>query len=85
MALPGSDKLGDILPQRQLIRNGEKVTAFCLGGYHLGLTENPGDAEQMIERSLEPPEAAAWQNHVRSECNALGPTRGVGKQGGGES
>jgi len=53
MALPGSDKLGDILPQRQLIRNGEKVTAFCLGGYHLGLTENPGDAEQMIERSLE--------------------------------
>jgi len=53
MALPVSDKLGDLLPQRQLIRNGEKVTAFCLGGYHLGLAEYPGDAQQMIERSLE--------------------------------
>jgi aryl-alcohol dehydrogenase-like predicted oxidoreductase len=53
MAMPASDKLGDILPQRQLIRNGEKVTAFCLGGYHLGLTEIPSEAQQMIERSLE--------------------------------
>ena len=53
MAKKESDRLGEILPQRQLIRNGEKVTAFCLGGYHLGLTENPGDAQQMIERSLE--------------------------------
>jgi len=53
MAMPGSDKLGDILPQRQLIRNGEKVTAFNLGGYHLGLKENPKEAEQMIERSME--------------------------------
>jgi len=48
-----SDRLGDILPQRQLIRNGEKVTAFCLGGYHLGLTEVPSEAQLMIERSLE--------------------------------
>lgn len=47
------DKYGDILPERQLIRNGEKVTAFCLGGYHLGFTENPKDAERMIERSME--------------------------------
>lgn len=53
MAVPGSDKLGDLLPQRQLIRNGEKVTAFCLGGYHLGLAEYPGDAQQMIERAME--------------------------------
>ncbi len=53
MGMSGSDKLGDILPQRQLIRNGEKVTAFCLGGYHLGLTDNPKEAEQMIERSME--------------------------------
>ena len=36
-AAPGHDKFGELLPQRQLIRNGEKVTAFCLGGYHLGL------------------------------------------------
>ena len=27
-AIPESDKWGDILPQRQLIRNGEKVTSF---------------------------------------------------------
>jgi len=48
-----NDKWGDLLPQRQLIRNGEKVTSFCLGGYHLGFIEKAADAEQMIERSLE--------------------------------
>ena len=53
MARPVSDRLGDILPQRQLIRNGEKVTAFNLGGYHLGLTDVPAEAQQMIERALE--------------------------------
>jgi len=53
MGMTESDRLGDILPQRQLIRNGEKVTTFCLGGYHLGLTDVPKEAQQMIERSLE--------------------------------
>ncbi|NND33725.1 MAG: aldo/keto reductase [Saprospiraceae bacterium] len=48
-----TDKFGEILPQRQLIRNGTKVTAFCLGGYHLGTTENPTEAERMVERSIE--------------------------------
>lgn len=48
-----TDKWGELLPQRQLIRNGEKVTAFCLGGYHLGFVENPKDAQHMIERSIE--------------------------------
>jgi len=52
-ANPETDKWGEILPQRQLIRNGEKVTAFCLGGYHVGLTENPKEAERMLERSIE--------------------------------
>ncbi|WP_299529531.1 aldo/keto reductase [Ulvibacterium sp.] len=52
-AMPTYDKLGETLPQRQLIRNGEKVTAFCLGGYHLGLTEDPKEAEKMVERSME--------------------------------
>ncbi len=52
-AMPIYDKLGETLPQRQLIRNGEKVTAFCLGGYHLGFTENPKEAERMVERSME--------------------------------
>lgn len=48
-----TDKFGEILPLRQLTRNGEKVTSFCLGGYHLGFTENPKEAERMIERSME--------------------------------
>ena len=53
MTMCGSDKLGDILPRRRLIRNGEKVTAFCLGVWHVGVTDNPKEAEQMIERSME--------------------------------
>jgi predicted aldo/keto reductase-like oxidoreductase len=53
LAAQPNDKLGSILPKRKLSRNGEKVTAFCLGGYHLGLTDSPKEAEQMIERSIE--------------------------------
>ena len=48
-----SDKLGTILPLRQITRNGEKSTAFALGGYHMGISENPKDAERIIERSIE--------------------------------
>ncbi len=48
-----TDKLGELLPVRQLIRNGEKTTSFAMGGYHLGITENPADAERMIERAIE--------------------------------
>ena len=48
-----SDKWGEILPQRQLIRTGEKVTSFCLGGYHLGFIEKERDAQYMIDRSIE--------------------------------
>src|SRR6056297_3492742 len=52
-AAPASDRLGEILPQRQLIRNGEKVTAFNLGGYHVGFSPKPSDAERMLERAME--------------------------------
>ena len=52
-ANPGSDKLGPILPQRQLIRNGEKTTSFCMGGYHLGLAENEKQAEMMVDKAIE--------------------------------
>ena len=38
-AMTTKDKWGELLPTRQLIRNGEKVTAFNLGGYHLGFTD----------------------------------------------
>ncbi len=52
-AMPSSDGIGEVLPQRQLVRNGEKVTSFCLGGYHLGFIEKASEAERMIERSIE--------------------------------
>jgi aryl-alcohol dehydrogenase-like predicted oxidoreductase len=48
-----SDKLGNVLPLRQITRDGQKSTAFCLGGYHAGISENPKDAEKIIERSIE--------------------------------
>ena len=52
-AIPITDKHGSILPLRRLIRNGEKVTAFCLGGWHLGNTGNPAVAEKMVEMSMD--------------------------------
>jgi uncharacterized protein len=52
MADPATDKIGKVLPMRQIIRNGEKTTAFALGGYHAGIPE-PGEAEKMIERAIE--------------------------------
>lgn len=51
-ATPASDRLGKVLPMRRIIRNGEKTTAFCLGGWHVGEGE-PALAEQMIERAIE--------------------------------
>lgn len=48
-----SDAIGEMLPKRQLTRDGTMVTAFCLGGYHLGITEDPAYAEKMVERSIE--------------------------------
>lgn len=44
------------------------VTAFCLGGYHLGITEDPLYAEKMIERAIE--------SGVRFFDNARGYHRG---------
>jgi hypothetical protein len=49
----GHDGKGEILPQRRLIRNGEKTTAFALGGYHAAKSLNPLQAEKLIERSIE--------------------------------
>lgn len=48
-----SDKWGTLLPQRKLTRDGTKVTAFSLGGFHLGLTEGPNEAQSILERSME--------------------------------
>jgi len=52
-AKPVSDKLGTILPQRKLTRDGQMVTAFCLGGYHAGFSDNPSDAQALFEKSME--------------------------------
>ncbi len=52
-ALPLADIHGDILPMRRLIRNGEKVTAYTMGGWHLGNEEDPSIAEQMVEMAME--------------------------------
>ena len=45
--------MGSILPQRRLIRNGEKVTAFSLGGWHMGNAGSPAASEKMVEMSMD--------------------------------
>lgn len=48
-----SDKLGKLLPQRLLGTTGEKVTAFGLGGHHVGVAKDERKAEALIERAIE--------------------------------
>ena len=52
-AIPVADTHGDILPMRRLTRNGEKVTAFSLGGWHLGNEKDPVVAEKMVEMCMD--------------------------------
>ncbi len=47
------DRLGPVLPTRELTRDGQRVTALALGGYHLGFHDDPKDAERMVERAME--------------------------------
>ena len=51
-ATPVRDRLGEVLPMRKLIRNGEKTTAFGMGGYHLGVPDEK-EAERMVEKAIE--------------------------------
>ena len=48
-----SDKLGKLLPQRELGSTGEKVTAFGLGGHHVGKARDEKKAQALIERAIE--------------------------------
>jgi uncharacterized protein len=48
-----SDKLGKLLPQRVLGKTGEKVTAFGLGGHHVGVNKDEKLAQALIERAIE--------------------------------
>ena len=52
-AIPVADVHGDLLPLRRLTRNGEKVTAYAMGGWHLGNEKDPGVAERMVEMAME--------------------------------
>ncbi len=52
-AIPLADNHGSILPLRRLTRNGEKVTAFGLGGWHLGDAGSPAISEKMVEMSMD--------------------------------
>jgi aryl-alcohol dehydrogenase-like predicted oxidoreductase len=51
-ALPLADSHGTMLPLRRLIRNGEKVTAYSVGGWHLGNVADEAEAERMVELSM---------------------------------
>lgn len=48
-----SDKLGKLLPQRPFGANKEMITAFGLGGFHVGKAQDPKVAEALIERAME--------------------------------
>lgn len=52
-ALPLADSHGSMLPMRRLIRNGEKVTAYSVGGWHLGNVADEAEAERMVELSMD--------------------------------
>lgn len=48
-----SDKLGAVLPRRTLGATGEKVTAFGLGGHHVGVSKDEKSARALIDRAIE--------------------------------
>jgi aryl-alcohol dehydrogenase-like predicted oxidoreductase len=52
-AIPVTDAHGNLLPMRRLTRNGEKVTAYAMGGWHLGNEQDPAVAERMVEMAMD--------------------------------
>ena len=48
-----ADRLGDVLPMRQITRDGQMVTSFSLGGWHVGYNEDPKVAQALLEKSME--------------------------------
>lgn len=48
-----SDKLGKVLPQRNLGKTSEKITAIGLGGHHVGVGRDEKNAQALIERAIE--------------------------------
>ncbi|MGJ8650980.1 MAG: aldo/keto reductase [Opitutaceae bacterium] len=47
------DSLGAVLPTRALGRTGEQITAFTLGGAHVGRAESEAMAQKLIETAME--------------------------------
>jgi aryl-alcohol dehydrogenase-like predicted oxidoreductase len=41
------------IPRRLLGKTGEKVSAICLGGYHIGLPKNQADGIRIIEAAVD--------------------------------
>ena len=52
-AIPVVDSFGEQLPLRRLCRDGEKVTAYSMGGWHFGNEKDPLVAEKMVEMAME--------------------------------
>jgi aryl-alcohol dehydrogenase-like predicted oxidoreductase len=48
----GSDRLGRLLPQRQLGRSKARVTALCVGGHHIELRRTTEQSQAIIEEAL---------------------------------
>jgi aryl-alcohol dehydrogenase-like predicted oxidoreductase len=48
-----SDKLGKLLPQREFGPKKEMITAFGIGGYHVGKAKNVKIAEAIVEKAME--------------------------------
>ena len=41
------------IPRRTLGKTGEKVSAICLGGYHIGIPKNPDDGIRIIDAAID--------------------------------
>lgn len=67
-----SDRIGELLPLRNLGATGEKVTMLGLGGAHIGMAMNESTAEKVIESAIE--------NGIRFFDNAYGYAGGLAEE-----
>ena len=44
---------GPDIPRRTLGKTGEKVSAICLGGYHIGIPKDPAEGIRIIEAAID--------------------------------
>lgn len=48
-----TDKHGEVLPTRIFGKTGEKVTIYCMGGYHVAMAESEKESQEIIEKGIE--------------------------------